>query len=140
MKRPGAMVREVLSHLFSTPATTHYPFEKADIPPGFRGKVVFDPALCVGCQLCVKDCPSHAITITKVGPKKFECTFELDHCMFCAQCVESCNKDALKTTMEFELAALNRDQLKVTFHAVQDPPAGDPPDAEAPGAAPTKTS
>jgi formate hydrogenlyase subunit 6/NADH:ubiquinone oxidoreductase subunit I len=123
MKRPGAMIAEVLSHLFATPATTHYPFEKADVPATYRGKIKFLAGKCVGCMLCMKDCPSNAITITKVAPKKFECTFALDHCMFCAQCVESCNRDALETTMEFELAAVDRDNLKITFHALEDPPA-----------------
>ena len=65
----------------------------------------------------MKDCPADAITITKVGNKKYEATFALDRCMYCAQCVESCTKGALKSTMEFELATLDRAELKITFNA-----------------------
>jgi formate hydrogenlyase subunit 6/NADH:ubiquinone oxidoreductase subunit I len=127
------MIAEILAHLFAKPATTRYPSEKAEVPATYRGKIKFIAGKCVGCMLCMKDCPSNAITITKIAPKKFECSFALDACMFCSQCVESCNKDALETTMEFELAALDRDNLKITFHALPD---AEPAPAPATGAAP----
>lgn len=65
----------------------------------------------------MKDCPADAIIITKVGEKQFDCTIDLGKCIYCAQCVDSCMKKALEATKDFELAALNRDQLKVTYHA-----------------------
>ena len=37
----------------------------------------FDSDKCTGCRLCIRDCPSQAITITKVGDKKFEATLDL---------------------------------------------------------------
>jgi formate hydrogenlyase subunit 6/NADH:ubiquinone oxidoreductase subunit I len=119
MSMPGKMIREVLSHLFKKPATVGYPFEKVHLPSTFRGQIRFIAQKCVGCKLCVKDCPAEAITISQVGPKedkRFEATFQLDQCMYCGQCVESCNKEALEATLEFELAQLDRKNLKVTFH------------------------
>lgn len=63
----------------------------------------------------MKDCPSNAIAINKVGDKRFEAEFRLDRCIYCAQCVDTCPKKALETTPEFELARLKHDQLTVVF-------------------------
>ena len=65
--------------------------------------------------MCMKDCPSGAIQINKVGEKRFEAVISLDKCIYCAQCVDTCPKDALAITPEFELAQLDRKNLKVVF-------------------------
>jgi len=126
MKRPGKMLKEVLEAIFKKPATTQYPFKKSAMPEKFRGAIKFYPEKCIGCKLCMKDCPSGAIEIVKVGEKQFECHIDLGKCIYCGQCVDSCMKKALESTKEFELAALDRKQLKVVFR-------GDPKkDAENP--------
>jgi ferredoxin len=35
--------------------------EPVPVPPKFRGKIVFDRETCIGCSLCLKVCPAHAI-------------------------------------------------------------------------------
>lgn len=117
MKLPGKMVGEVLRHLLKKPATTLYPRERSAMPPGYRGKIVFCAEKCIGCKLCQRDCPAAALEIKKVGEKRFEAVFDLDCCIFCSQCVDSCNKKALETTNEFELAQIERQELKVVFAA-----------------------
>ncbi len=117
MIRPGAMIRILIQSLFKKTATTRYPFKKTAMPDKFRGKIVFHPALCIGCGMCVRDCPSNAIAITKVGDKRFDCEIDLAKCIYCAQCVDSCMKKALEATPEFELASLNGSKLKVIYHA-----------------------
>ena len=95
------------------PVTVRYPFERTEIPQDFRGKIAFDPKLCIGCKMCVRDCPSKAIEIEKVGEEKiFKANFYLDRCLYCAQCVDSCPKNALASTPQFELANYGRDRLK----------------------------
>lgn len=116
------MTGEVLRHVAQKPATLRYPFEPVQMPPNFRGKLVFHAERCVGCKLCQKDCPANAIAISKVGEKRFEAVFRFDHCIYCAQCADSCNKDAIESTPEFELATFSRASLRVTYHAPEAPP------------------
>ena len=116
MRRPGKMIRAVLESIFKKPATTMYPYVKSYTPDKFRGKLKFYPERCIGCKMCMRDCPSNAITIKKVEENKFECEIDLAKCIYCAQCVDSCPKKALESTKEFELASLDRNKLKVILH------------------------
>ena len=115
--RPGKMIEMVLRSLFLKPATVNYPQEPLPMPERFRGKLKFDPAKCIGCLLCKKDCPTNAITIKKVGEKQYEAELDLGKCIYCAQCVDSCPKGALAITPEYELALTDRGKLKVKFDA-----------------------
>ncbi|MEA5115072.1 MAG: 4Fe-4S binding protein [Geobacteraceae bacterium] len=117
MKIPGKMAKEVLRHSVKPPATRNYPYVKPEMPENFRGKIVFDTDKCIGCKICVKDCPAIAIKITTAGEKKFSAEFYLDRCIYCAQCVDSCPKDALLNTKEYELAQIDRKNHRITFHA-----------------------
>jgi len=136
MKWPGRMLLEVLRHVTQRPATVNYPTVPTQMPADYRGKIRFLAERCVGCKLCQKDCPSNALVITKVGDKRFEAIFQLDKCIFCAQCVDSCNKDAMASTVEYELATLDRNTLRVVFNAPEAPPAPapKPSSVEAPAA------
>jgi formate hydrogenlyase subunit 6/NADH:ubiquinone oxidoreductase subunit I len=113
--KPGRMMSEVLRSLFKKPATNKYPYEKLEMPSGIRGKLQFHPAKCIGCKLCMKDCPSGAITINKIGEKQFEAIIDLGRCIYCGQCVDSCLKKALEITRDLELAQLDPKNLKVVF-------------------------
>ncbi len=123
--KPGSFAHLLFGALFKKPATLNYPADKSGMPEGFRGKLAFNAQACVGCQMCVRDCPSGAIAITKVGEKQFEATINLGKCIYCGQCVDSCIKKALSITPEFELARLESGSLKITYHAQPQP---SPPD------------
>ena len=113
MKQTGVVFPEALKNLFEKPATVAYPTNREDVFNDVRGKLVFEASKCIGCKLCVRDCPADAIEIEKVGEKQYKAILRVDRCIFCGQCVDSCNKDALKCTTEFELASLNREDMEI---------------------------
>lgn len=113
MTAPGKMLSQAIKSLFKKPATINYPAQKADVPSGFRGKLTFDSTVCIGCKLCMKDCPSHAIEILPEAEGGFRAVVHLDKCIYCGQCAESCRKGALHCTTEFELAEYDRKKLTV---------------------------
>lgn len=114
--RPGKMIKEVLSSIFKKPATINYPEEKMDMPERFRGKLKFYPERCVGCKLCMKDCPTNALNIVKTPDNKFIAEIDLGRCIYCAQCVDSCLKKALESTPDVELAELDAGKLRVVLN------------------------
>ncbi|MEW5936950.1 MAG: 4Fe-4S dicluster domain-containing protein [Candidatus Thermoplasmatota archaeon] len=112
MKRPGAMLPDILKYIFKKPATVLYPFERLTPPPGLRGKMKFHLDRCISCGQCEKVCPSGACKINEIEGKKRP-VFDLDYCTFCAQCAETCPKEAIEMTTEFELAHYKRGEAIV---------------------------
>lgn len=115
MRKPGKMMGLALSSLVQKPATIPYPFQKLPVPDNFRGKILGIAEKCIGCKLCMRDCPSDAIHIIKTGEKRFEIAFDLDKCIYCGQCVDSCNKSALALTGDYELAQIDPKQFKILY-------------------------
>jgi formate hydrogenlyase subunit 6/NADH:ubiquinone oxidoreductase subunit I len=119
----GTMLGDVFRSFFKRPATQLYPFERNPTPERFRGKLVWDPAKCSGCQLCIKDCPSEAIeliVLDKVN-KKFVMRYHQDRCTYCAQCVVSCRFACLEMSNElWELAAIKKEPFEVYYGKDED--------------------
>ena len=109
---------ELFRHLFKKPATVKYPFEKLQVPPGFRGSPYLLTEKCIACRACERDCPAEAIEITSVSQaeKTYKMLIHNDRCVHCAQCVESCPTDAMQINSEFEIAAFSRHKLKVEYN------------------------
>lgn len=114
------LVKDLLARLFKRPLTN--PFPAAHLPPsvsglldevaagraqlnptvpvpdGARFCLGYDPALCIGCQLCTKVCPAHAIEFLK---EKRKVRVYLGQCVSCGQCVDVCAKKALAMNGNF---------------------------------------
>jgi len=72
-----------------------------ETPPGFRGKIQYDREKCIGCQLCIKVCPSGAI---EFKPEEKKIKIFLARCTFCSQCNDVCPVNCLSMSNEFLLA------------------------------------
>jgi len=113
-RKAAAMLPELLKNFFSRPDTVKYPFEKLTPTPEFRGRMVWEADKCIGCQACVRDCPTGVIDIVKAAPdvKKFNATYRMYLCIFCGQCVDSCPVHCIHWTSAFELAADKRQTIQ----------------------------
>ena len=119
----GAMFKDLLTSFFSAPATERYPFERPETADRFRGKLYFDPAKCTGCNLCSKDCPAHALDIVIIdrAAKRFVARYNVDRCIYCSQCVQSCKFKCIGMSNEdWELASLNKEPFFVNYGKEED--------------------
>jgi ech hydrogenase subunit F len=87
------MVPRSLRNLVSPPATRRYPVEVRPPFPGARGTLEFDVESCVLCGLCVRRCPTVALTCNR-DEKLF--AIEQLRCIACGVCVDACNKGSLR--------------------------------------------
>ena len=121
------LLPELLRQLFSRPATNTFPsrhlpssvtgflakvargeatiYPPVPTPPKFRGKIVYDREACIGCSLCLRVCPAHAIEFI---PETKRVRIYVTQCIFCSQCNDVCPKDALHMSPEFLLATEDR--------------------------------
>jgi len=131
--RISPIFKRAASHIFTKPATTKYPFVKPEIPGNARCKTVYEVTCCnvidigtgtsedglnldvksivgTNCSVCVRDCPAAAIEIVEVEGKRRP-QIRFDKCIFCHQCVESCPRGAIKSSVFYELATTDKCSL-----------------------------
>lgn len=108
-----SLIKEAVKQILKKPVTIKYPFEPGIVPPGLRGKPVWDMSKCIPCILCQNACPTSAIKMIPKGPDA-GIIYELDKCIFCAECADACPRKAITITNEFELAAFSKSNM--TYH------------------------
>lgn len=104
----------VFKHLFKRAVTLEYPEKRRELNDIFRGKPVEKG--CIGCGICLKVCPTGAISFKKdENGKVYSYTVDLKKCIFCANCEYYCPKGAIKLTKDYELATDNIDELVLKY-------------------------
>jgi formate hydrogenlyase subunit 6/NADH:ubiquinone oxidoreductase subunit I len=93
-----SMLTSILKSLFSRPDTVKYPKGESPVPPGNRGKVVWDMQKCIYCRLCEKNCPTKAITTDKAGKTQ---SIKRLRCIQCRTCVDVCPTNTISMLTEY---------------------------------------
>lgn len=117
--RPGRIIKMAVGQLFKKPATIAYPNGKLQIVDKYRGRIAYDPANCVNCGLCVRNCPAGALKIVNEGTKEnpeMKALLNVGHCVFCCQCVDSCRRNCLSFTQNIDLSSLDKKDLTVCIN------------------------
>jgi formate hydrogenlyase subunit 6/NADH:ubiquinone oxidoreductase subunit I len=115
-ERLGKLAGTALRNLFRTPATLDHRNAIPDEENKIRGRLCFFPEKCVGCKLCMMDCPTGALKIENLGSKedkKMRAVLDIGHCVFCCQCVDSCKRGCLHFSSDIKLAKMNKKDLTV---------------------------
>jgi len=102
---------EIIRTSLHGPETVRYPFGDIEMQSGLRGKLVMDPELCIGCGLCVRDCPGFALVLEKQDRHNFKLIYTSARCAFCGLCEMVCQKSAIRLVNEFVPAVINKDAL-----------------------------
>ncbi len=111
-----------LKRMFHKDLTVQYPDERRPLAARFRGLPVLrtDPetheAICVGCSMCARICPTQCISMEFFASEEGErdvvqYTLDAGRCMYCGLCAKSCPVDAITMSNAFELSVTTRDGL-----------------------------
>ncbi|MEM0340296.1 MAG: 4Fe-4S binding protein [Acidilobaceae archaeon] len=101
-----SLLAEVIRSLFKKPSTVEYPKVSLSIEPDSRGVHYADLNKCVGCSLCMLNCPSQCISMEnlpsgiqlKHNRKGIYPVVNYLSCVFCYRCVKVCPLGAFITT------------------------------------------
>ncbi len=116
--------RTMLANLFRKPVTTEFPLKPKEYGEQVRGSVRNDIGSCIFCGMCMRNCPSGAITVDR-ATKTW--TINPYACVQCRGCVDTCPKKCLEMVNEYTEAATEK--TLITLVKEEAPPAPDKPDA-----------
>ena len=114
-------LKEALSALTKRPATER---EFPAAPAGYRGRLVYDPTLCINCGMCMRVCSPGAITkeVRSVEEgDEITFTINLSSCTFCAMCADFCAKHAITLSGDYRMVGERPEDLLVTGTFVKKP-------------------
>lgn len=86
--------------------TIDFPRSEPTLPDRFLGRPEIDSSACGDCRGCAAACPTQAIQIEESGVR-----LDLGRCLFCGECAERCEKEAIRFTRDYRLATRSRADL-----------------------------
>ena len=102
------LLPNIMEVLFSKPETIAYPAVSHSLSASYRGSVRIIAENCVGCGLCVRDCPAAALVLEKDKKHSFRLIHFRDRCTTCGQCELSCKFNSIYLNNTYEEASAER--------------------------------
>jgi NAD(P)H-quinone oxidoreductase subunit I len=115
-----SILRSVIDAIKNKPETVAYPFGNLEIPKGFRGAIVINSEKCIGCGLCVRDCPANGLELIKKSRHEFKLIHYPSRCAYCGQCEDSCRHGAISHSNQLVSPTTNPRGLIVVLHEKQE--------------------
>jgi formate hydrogenlyase subunit 6/NADH:ubiquinone oxidoreductase subunit I len=88
----------VMGSLFKKPATLMYPVISREWQERTRGQIAVEMKDCILCGICMRKCPTDAITVEKASRRW---TIQRMQCIQCCCCVDVCPKKCLFNKPEY---------------------------------------
>ena len=102
------LLPNIVETLFSKPETIAYPAVAHRSSASYRGSVRIIAENCVGCGLCVRDCPAAALALEKDSKHSFRLIHHRDRCTSCGQCELSCKFNSIYLDNSYIEASADR--------------------------------
>ena len=118
----------ILKNLFHKPVTTKYPAEPAVYPERSRGHIENDFDQCILCGLCMRNCPTGTIKVSK--PEGYWKINRFD-CIQCGYCTLKCPKKCLHIVPGYQTPGPEKKE-EVFSRPVTPPPEKPAPKEEKP--------
>lgn len=116
-----AKMREAIIAVRAGRVTLPYPFAPRPPAPGFRGKLVVDGDLCIGCAGCANVCEANVIQVHDPAPDRRVVEFQWRRCTYCGRCAEVCPEGAVKQSLAFETATDRPEDLVIRIEVFMGP-------------------
>ncbi len=113
LKKRLSLLNAIIEALITPSETVAYPFGDLDLPDTFRGALVIDTDKCIGCGLCVRDCPANALELEKQSRDEFKLIHYPARCAYCGQCERSCRHGAIYHSNEIVGSTTDVDEMVV---------------------------
>jgi formate hydrogenlyase subunit 6/NADH:ubiquinone oxidoreductase subunit I len=120
MTNKNKLLFALVDALFSRPETVQYPNSSISLPEGFRGVIEFDPERCIGCGLCVRDCPASALELIRESREVYQLRYFPTRCAFCGQCQSTCPHGAIFHSNRIVPSTANPDEINEVFKDTSD--------------------